>query len=36
VTPNPTPLANLMVGLGDVAELDLEHLERSTGRVALA
>ncbi len=33
--PDPTPIANLMVGLGDVAGLDLEHLERSTGRVGL-
>ncbi len=30
-----TPLANLMVGLGEVANLDLTGLERSTGRVAL-
>jgi hypothetical protein len=33
--PDPTPIANLMVGLGDVAGLDLEHLERNTGRIAL-
>jgi hypothetical protein len=33
--PDPTPIANLMVGLGDVAGLDLEHLDRNTGRVPL-
>jgi hypothetical protein len=33
--PNPTPLANLIAGLGDVAGLDLGKLENSTGRVEL-
>jgi hypothetical protein len=33
--PDPTPIANLMVGLGDIAGLDLEHLDRNTGRVPL-
>ena len=34
-TPSPTPLANLIAGLGDVAGLDLGNLENSTGRVEL-
>jgi len=33
--PDPTPMANLIVGLGEVGGIDLEGLERSTGRVAL-
>lgn len=33
--PNPTPLANLIAGLGEVAGLDLGEIENSTGRVAL-
>jgi hypothetical protein len=33
--PNPTPLANLIAGLGQVAGLDLGKLENSTGRVEL-
>ena len=33
--PNPTPLANLIAGLGDVAGLDLGKIENSTGRVEL-
>jgi len=33
--PNPTPLANLIAGLGDVAGLDLGKLENSTGHVEL-
>ena len=33
--PNPTPLANLIAGLGDVTGLDLGELENATGRVAL-
>jgi hypothetical protein len=32
---DPTPLANLIAGLGDVAGLDLEKLDNSTGRVEL-
>jgi hypothetical protein len=34
-TPNPTPLANLIAGLGDVAGLDLGEIEHATGRVEL-
>ena len=34
-TPSPTPLANLIAGLGEVAGLDLGKLENSTGRVEL-
>jgi hypothetical protein len=33
--PDPTPIANLIASLGDVAGLDLGELERSTGRVDL-
>jgi hypothetical protein len=33
--PDPTPLANLIAGLGEVAGLDLDKLENSTGVVAL-
>jgi hypothetical protein len=33
--PNPTPLANLIAGLGEVAGLDLGPLENATGVVAL-
>ena len=33
--PDPTPIANLMVGLGEVGGIDLEGIENSTGRVAL-
>jgi hypothetical protein len=33
--PDPTPLANLIASLGDVAGLDLGQPERSTGRVDL-
>ena len=33
--PDPTPLANLIAGLGEVAGLDLGKLENSTGVVAL-
>jgi hypothetical protein len=33
--PNPTPLANLIAGLGEVAGLDLGKIENSTGRVDL-
>jgi uncharacterized protein DUF1552 len=33
--PNPTPLANLIVGLGEVAGLDLGKIENATGRVDL-
>jgi len=33
--PNPTPLANLIAGLGDVAGLELGEIENATGRVAL-
>jgi hypothetical protein len=35
VNPNPTPLANLIAGLGEVAGLDLGKIENSTGRVDL-
>jgi len=34
-TPNPTPLANLIAGLGEVAGLELGELDNATGRVAL-
>jgi len=34
-TPDPTPLANLIAGLGQVAGLDLGKLENSTGMVEL-
>lgn len=34
-TPNPTPLANLIAGLGQVAGLDLGEIENSTGVVEL-
>ena len=34
-TPAATPLANLVAGLGDVAGLDLQNFENSTGRVSL-
>jgi hypothetical protein len=34
-SPSPTPLANLIASIGDVAGLDLGALENSTGRVAL-
>jgi hypothetical protein len=34
-TPDPTPLANLIAGLGQVAGLDLGKLENSTGTVEL-
>lgn len=34
-TPDPTPLANLIAGLGNVAGLDLGEIENSTGVVAL-
>ncbi len=34
-TPNPTPLANLIVGLGQVAGLDLGKIENATGVVTL-
>jgi hypothetical protein len=34
-TPDPTPIANLIASLGDVAGLSLGELEGSTGRVAL-
>jgi hypothetical protein len=33
---DPTPLANLIAGIGDVAGLDLGKLENSTGRVELS
>jgi hypothetical protein len=33
--PDPTPIANLIASLGDVAGLDLAELEHSTGRVSL-
>lgn len=33
--PNPTPLANLIAGLGDVAGLEIGEIENATGRVAL-
>jgi hypothetical protein len=33
--PNPTPLANLIAGLGEVAGLDLGKIDNSTGRVVL-
>jgi hypothetical protein len=33
--PSPTPLANLIAGLGDVAGLDIGEIENATGRVAL-
>jgi Protein of unknown function (DUF1552) len=33
--PDPTPLANLIAGLGEVAGLDLGELENATGRVEL-
>jgi hypothetical protein len=33
--PNPTPLANLIAGLGEVAGLDLGKIENSTGLVEL-
>jgi hypothetical protein len=33
--PDPTPIANLIASLGDVAGLDLGELENGTGRVAL-
>jgi hypothetical protein len=33
--PNPTPLANLIAGLGEVAGLDLGEIDNSTGVVAL-
>jgi hypothetical protein len=34
-TPDPTPIANLIASLGDVAGLSLGELEGSTGRVDL-
>ena len=34
-TPDPTPIANLIAGLGEVAGVELGELEHSTGRVAL-
>jgi hypothetical protein len=33
--PNPTPLANLIAGLGEVVGLDLGKIENATGRVDL-
>ena len=33
--PDPTPTANLIASLGDVAGIELGELENSTGRVAL-
>jgi hypothetical protein len=33
--PDPTPIANLIASLGDVAGLDLGSIERNTGRVSL-
>jgi hypothetical protein len=33
--PDPTPLANLIAGLGDVAGIEIDKLDNSTGRVEL-
>jgi Protein of unknown function (DUF1552) len=33
--PNPTPLANLIAGIGDVTGLDIGDIEHATGRVPL-
>ena len=33
--PDPTPMANLIASLGDVAGIELAGLENQTGRVAL-
>jgi len=34
-TPNPTPIANLIAGIGEAAGIELDPLEHATGRVSL-
>ena len=33
--PNPTPIANLIAGIGAVAGLELDGIEHTTGKVTL-
>ena len=33
--PDPTPIANLIAGIGEVADLELSELEHATGRISL-